>query len=71
MNWQNELMTAVEHGDISKAEKLMKEDISFDSKIPDRIPNDPLRSEKNLAFTYNTTTTNCRRKRWIASSIHP
>ena len=51
---QNELMTAVEHGDISKAEKLMKEDISFDSKIPDRIPNDPLRSEKNLAFTYNT-----------------
>jgi two-component system, response regulator YesN len=51
---QNELMTAVEHGDISKAEKLMKEDMSFDSKIPDRIPNDPLRSEKNLAFTYNT-----------------
>ena len=51
---QNELMKAVEHGDISKAEKLMKEDISFDSKIPDRIPNDPLRSEKNLAFTYNT-----------------
>ena len=68
---QNELMSAVEHGDISKAEKLMKEDISFDSKIPDRIPNDPLRSEKNLAFTYNTVLTNCRRKRWVTSSIHP
>jgi two-component system, response regulator YesN len=52
---QNELMSAVEHGDISKAEKLMNEDISLVGKIPDRIPNDPLRSEKNLAFTFNTT----------------
>ena len=52
--WQNELMSAVEHGDISKAE-LLGEDISFVGKIPDRIPNDPLRSEKNLAFTFNTT----------------
>lgn len=52
---QNELMSAVEHGDLAKAEKLLKEDLSFIEKLPDRIPNDPLRSEKNLAITFNTT----------------
>jgi YesN/AraC family two-component response regulator len=52
---QNELSSAVEHGDIAKAEKLLNEDMSFIEKIPDRIPNDPLRSEKNLAITFNTS----------------
>ncbi|MBB6445054.1 helix-turn-helix transcriptional regulator [Bacillus benzoevorans] len=52
---QNELMSAVEHGDIVKAEKLLNEDMPLVEKIPNRIPNDPLRSEKNLAFTFNTS----------------
>ncbi|MCQ6275644.1 helix-turn-helix transcriptional regulator [Bacillus sp. V3B] len=52
---QNDLLSAVEHGNIEKAEKLLHEDLSLIEKIPDRIPNDPLRSEKNLAFTFNTS----------------
>lgn len=52
---QNELIVAVEHGDMVEAEKLMVEEMPLVGKLSDRIPNDPLRSEKNLAFTFNTT----------------
>jgi two-component system, response regulator YesN len=52
---QNELMSAVERGDMLEAEKLMIEEMPLVEKLSDRIPNDPLRSEKNLAFTFNTT----------------
>lgn len=51
---ENELMAAVANGDKDKAEKLMKEDSSSISRIPDRIPDNPLRSRKNMAYTYNT-----------------
>ena len=47
-------MLAVENGDKDKAEKLMNEDSSTISKIPDRIPNNPLRSRKNIALSFNT-----------------
>jgi len=51
---QNDLMSAVEHGNIEKAEKLFNENNSSMEQIQDRIPNDPLRSRKNMAFTFNT-----------------
>ncbi|MBV7509186.1 helix-turn-helix domain-containing protein [Bacillus sp. sid0103] len=51
---QNELMSSVETGNKAKVEKIMNEDMYFFGKIPDRIPNDPLRSRKNLAFVTNT-----------------
>lgn len=51
---QNKLLEAVENGDIVKAEKILNEEMPAMEKFPDRIPNDPLRSEKNLAFTFNT-----------------
>ena len=66
-SYQNELMSAVEHGDVAKAEKLLNEEGSIIEKIPDRIPNDPLRSEKNLAFTFNT----CLRIAVERGGLHP
>ena len=47
---ENELMSAIENGDKDKAEKLFNEDSSSLSKIPDRIPDNPLRSRKNIAL---------------------
>ncbi|MGM0901864.1 MAG: helix-turn-helix domain-containing protein [Bacillota bacterium] len=52
---QNELMYAVETGDREKAEKILREDFALLEKLPDRIPNDPLRSRKNMSFAFNTT----------------
>lgn len=51
---ENELMYAVEKGDKNKAEKLFNEEFSSLSKIPDRIPDNPLRSRKNIALSFNT-----------------
>jgi two-component system, response regulator YesN len=51
---ENELMSAVEKGDKDKAEKLFNEELSSISKIPDRIPDNPLRSRKNIALVFNT-----------------
>lgn len=52
---QNELMYAVEKGDRVIAEKIIREDFALLEKLPDRIPNDPLRSRKNMSFAFNTT----------------
>jgi two-component system, response regulator YesN len=52
---QNELMYAVEKGDREQAEKILREDFALLEKLPDRIPNDPLRSRKNMSFAFNTT----------------
>jgi two-component system, response regulator YesN len=52
---QNELMYAVEKGDREKAEKIIREDFALLEKLPDRIPNDPLRSRKNMSYAFNTT----------------
>ena len=43
---QNELMSAVEQGDIVKAEKLLNEEMPFIEKIPDRIPTIPFAQRK-------------------------
>lgn len=64
---ENELMSAVEKGDKDKAEKLFNEDSSSISKIPDRIPNNPLRSRKNMALTFNTIL----RKAVQKGGLHP
>ena len=66
-SYQNELMSAVEHGDAAKAEKILNEEGSLLEKIPYRIPNDPLRSEKDLAFTFNT----CLRIAVERGGLHP
>src|SRR3954447_7161366 len=66
-SYQNELMSAVEHGDVAKAEKLLNVEGSIIGKIPDRVPNDPLRSEKDLAFTFNT----CLRIAVERGGLHP
>ena len=51
---ENEFMHAVENGDKEKVNKLFTEDFLLFNSIPDRIPNDPLRSRKNLGFVLNT-----------------
>ena len=51
---QNEIMSAVENGNRAKLEKIINEELFSFGKLPDRIPNDPLRSRKNLAFVTNT-----------------
>lgn len=64
---ENQLMTAIENGDKDKAEKLLNEDSSLISKIPDRIPDNPLRSRKNIAFSFNTVL----RKAAEKGGLHP
>jgi AraC-like DNA-binding protein len=66
-SFQNELMSAVEQGDVAKAEKIVNEDMPLIENIPIRIPNDPLRSEKNLAFVFNT----CLRIAVERGGLHP
>lgn len=51
---QNELMNAVAKGDLETAEKLFTEFFPIFNKLPNRIPNNPLRSQKNMLFVFNT-----------------
>jgi AraC-like DNA-binding protein len=51
---EKDMMSAIESGDLEKLEKIMAKEMYFFSKVPDRIPNDPLRSRKNLSFVTNT-----------------
>lgn len=64
---ENEILSAVENGDKVKLEKLSREDWVSLEKIPDRIPNDPLRSRKNLAFVLNALL----RKAAEKGGLHP
>lgn len=64
---ENELMYAVEKGDKDKAEKLFNEELSSHSKIPDRIPDNPLRSRKNIALAFNTILRKAAQK----GGLHP
>ena len=61
------VMSAIEHGDKDKAEKLLNEDFSLLSKIPDRIPDNPLRSRKNIDLSFNTVL----RKAAEKGGLHP
>lgn len=64
---ENEFIYAVENGDKEKIDKFLNEDLFFFSKIPDRIPTDPLRSKKNLTFVLNTLL----RKAVEKGGVHP
>jgi len=66
-NFENEFMYAIENGDTEKIDKFLNEDLFFFREIPDRIPNDPLRSRKNLTFVLNTLL----RKSAEKGGVHP
>lgn len=51
---QNEIMNAVAEGDIELAEKMFIEIFPTYIDIPERIPNNPIRSQKNTTFVFNT-----------------
>ena len=66
-SWLNELLSAVEHGDTARAERILNDGGAKNKKMPDRIPNDPLRSQKNLIFAFNT----CLRISVERGGLHP
>lgn len=66
-NAESKLMSAVENGDLKSLGKYLSEDLPLFSKIPDRLPNDPLRSRKNLSFVWNTLLRVAARK----GGVHP
>jgi AraC-like DNA-binding protein len=51
---EHAMLHAVETGNIGLFESIIKENTSFIENIPDRVPNDPLRSVKNSYITLNT-----------------
>ena len=64
---ENKLIHAVAQGDKERADELSNDMISLGSNIPDRIPQDPLRSRKNLSFVLNTLL----RKAAEEGGLHP
>lgn len=64
---ENKLIAAVERGDIQTVRELTFRKKRSRYPIPDRIPNDPLRSRKNLAFVRNTIL----RKAVERGGVHP
>lgn len=65
--YENKLMSAVEQGNISLMEQLLIKNDHTKYPLPDRFPNDPLRSRKNLAFVSNTIL----RKAVENGGVHP
>lgn len=63
---ENKLLSVIENGSIEKLD-AMQEELAIFSKLPDRIPNNPLRSRKNLAFVTNTLL----RKAAEQGGVHP
>ncbi|SKA82529.1 PocR sensory domain-containing protein [Clostridium sp. USBA 49] len=66
-NIENAFLHAVESGNRELLEDIVNESNSIFSKIPDRVPNDPLRSRKNLSFVLNTLL----RKAAERGGVHP
>lgn len=64
---ENELLHAVETGNIEKLEELFEESAIISRDFQDRVPNDPLRTGKNLAFVLNTLL----RKAAEKGGLHP
>lgn len=64
---ENKLLAAVETGNIEKINLIGSEINLIISKKPDRIPNNPLRSRKNLVFVLNTIL----RKAAEKGGVHP
>jgi two-component system, response regulator YesN len=64
---ENELLHAIETGNREKLYKASEEWSHIFREIPDRVPNDPLRSRKNLTFVLNTLL----RKAAEKGGLHP
>ena len=64
---ENDLLHAVEIGDIEKLEEIFEESSLISRNLQDRVPNDPLRAGKNLAFVFNTLL----RKAAEKGGLHP
>lgn len=64
---ENQLISAIEHGDKQQLDKLLTDVVNFNNSIPDRFPTDPLRSRKNLTFVTNTLL----RKAAEKGGVHP
>lgn len=64
---ENELLHTIEMGDIEKLQKITEEWSSLFRDMPDRFPNDPLRSKKNQAIVLNTLL----RKAAEKGGLHP
>ena len=63
---ENELMHAVESGNYQASEKILTE-YGFLNRFLNRVPNDPLRSYKNVTFVFNTLL----RKAAENGGVHP
>lgn len=64
---ENAMLHAVETGNRGLFESILKENTSLMGNIPDRVPNDPLRSLKNTSITLNTLL----RKAAEKGGLHP
>jgi two-component system, response regulator YesN len=64
---ENDLLHAVETGDIEKLGKIFEESSLTSRYLEGRVPNDPLRAGKNLAFVFNTLL----RKAAEKGGLHP
>jgi YesN/AraC family two-component response regulator len=64
---ENELLHTIEMGDIEKLQKLSEEWSYLFQDMPDRVPNDPLRSRKNQVIVFNTLL----RKAAEKGGLHP
>ncbi|MCR8656401.1 AraC family transcriptional regulator [Paenibacillus endoradicis] len=64
---ENNLIGAVQQGNLSLVEQLLIKDDQPKYPLPDRFPNDPLRSRKNLSFVRNTLL----RKATENGGVHP
>ncbi|GFZ33128.1 hypothetical protein CSC2_36540 [Clostridium zeae] len=64
---ENELLHAVETGNIEKIEEIFEKSSITSRDLQDRVPNDPLRTGKNLAFVLNTIL----RKAAEKGGLHP
>ncbi|MCM8711712.1 helix-turn-helix domain-containing protein [Clostridium sp. SYSU_GA19001] len=64
---ENDFLHAVEIGDIEKLEEIFQESSLINHDLQARVPNDPLRAGKNLAFVLNTLL----RKAAEKGGLHP
>jgi two-component system, response regulator YesN len=64
---ENEMLYAVESGKVELYNTILTENKTLMSDIPDRVPNDPLRSIKNNGFVLNTLL----RKAAEKGGVHP
>ncbi len=64
---ENEIMYAVENGDLDKVYQIMEDEKMAIHNSSQRIPDDPLRSNKNISIVFNTLL----RKSVEKGGLHP